>query len=73
MALNATSAPARLTIPPFQLSAQGDPPGGDVRQIPAIVADVEEMLHEREIDICHKSVRYSWNGFGQRTTGRSPS
>jgi len=26
--------------------------------------DVEDLLHERRIDICHEAVRYWWNRFG---------
>jgi putative transposase len=26
--------------------------------------NVEDILHERGLDICHETVRYWWNGFG---------
>ena len=35
----------------------------DVR-FPLSLRNVEDLLHERGIDICHESVRYWWNRFG---------
>jgi putative transposase len=31
---------------------------------PLSLRNVEGLLHERGIDICHKTVRYWWNRFG---------
>lgn len=31
---------------------------------PLILRQVEDILHERGIDICHETVRYWWNKFG---------
>ncbi|HXG70229.1 MAG TPA: IS6 family transposase, partial [Gemmatimonadaceae bacterium] len=71
MALNATSAPTRIALSLFQLFARGDPPGGaDVRQIPPLsLRNVEDLLHERGIDISHETVRYWWNRFGPLFAG----
>ena len=31
---------------------------------PLSLRNVEDLLHERGIDICHETVRYWWNRFG---------
>ena len=31
---------------------------------PLSLRNVEDLLHERGIDICHETVRYWWNKFG---------
>ena len=33
-------------------------------RFPFSVRNVEDLLHERGIDICHETVRYWWNRFG---------
>jgi putative transposase len=33
-------------------------------KFPLSLRNVEDLLHERGIDICHESVRYWWNRFG---------
>ena len=33
-------------------------------RFPLSVRNVEGLLHERGIDICHETVRYWWNRFG---------
>jgi putative transposase len=33
-------------------------------QFPLSLRNVEDLLHERRIDICHETVRYWWNRFG---------
>jgi putative transposase len=33
-------------------------------RFPLSLRNVEELLHERGIDICHETVRYWWNRFG---------
>ena len=33
-------------------------------RFPLSLRQVEDILHERGIDICHKTVRYWWNRFG---------
>ena len=33
-------------------------------RFPLSLRNVEDLLHERGIDICHESVRYWWNRFG---------
>jgi putative transposase len=33
-------------------------------RLPLSLRDVEDLLHERGIDICHETVRYWWNKFG---------
>ncbi len=33
-------------------------------RFPLSLRNVEDLLHEREIDICHETVRYWWNRFG---------
>ncbi len=52
-------------VPLVRLIAGGDPAGSDdVRQIPAVAENVEDLLHERGIDICHETVRLWWTRFG---------
>ena len=31
---------------------------------PLSLRNVEDLLHEREIDVCHETVRFWWNRFG---------
>lgn len=33
-------------------------------RFPLSLRNVEDLLHERGIDICHETVRYWWNRFG---------
>ena len=33
-------------------------------RFPLSLRNVEDLLHERGIDICHESIRYWWNRFG---------
>jgi putative transposase len=33
-------------------------------RFPLSLRNVEDLLHERGIDICHETVRYWWNKFG---------
>jgi len=33
-------------------------------RFPLSLRNVEDLLHERDIDICHEKVRYWWNRFG---------
>ena len=33
-------------------------------RLPLSLRNVEDLLHERAIDICHDTVRYWWNRFG---------
>jgi putative transposase len=33
-------------------------------RFPLSLRNVEDLLHERGIDICHESVRFLWNRFG---------
>ena len=33
-------------------------------RFPLLLRNVEDLLHERGIDICHENVRYWWNRFG---------
>ena len=33
-------------------------------RFPLSLRNVEDLLHERSIDICHETVRYWWNRFG---------
>jgi putative transposase len=46
-------------------ATSGDPPGGDdVRQYPPSLRNIEDLLAERGIDVCHETVRFWWNRFG---------
>ena len=36
---------------------------------PLSLRNVEDLLHERGIDICHETVRYWWNRFGPMFAG----
>ena len=38
--------------------------GDDVCRFPLSLRQVEDLLHERGIDICHETVRLWWNRFG---------
>ena len=31
---------------------------------PLSLRQVEDILHERGIDVCHETIRYWWNNFG---------
>ena len=33
-------------------------------RFPLSLRNVEDLLHERGVDICHETVRYWWNRFG---------
>jgi putative transposase len=33
-------------------------------RFPLSLRNVEDLLHERGVDICHETVRYWWNKFG---------
>ena len=37
-------------------------------RFPLSLRNVEDLLHERGIDICHETVRYWWNKFGPMFT-----
>ena len=38
-------------------------------RFPLSLRNVEDLLHERGIDICHETVRYWWNRFGPMFSG----
>ncbi len=38
---------------------------------PLSLRNVEDMLHERGIDICHETVRFWWDRFGPMSPRRS--
>ena len=40
-------------------------------KFPLSLRNVEDLLHERGIDICHETVRLWWNRFGPITRSRS--
>ena len=54
-------------VPIFSLFACGNPPHSDDVYIgyPLSLRNVEDLLFERGIDICHEKVRHWWNRFGQ--------
>ena len=57
--------PAAEPISPVQLLVRADPSGGyDVYPLPAPLGNVEDLLAERGIDLCHGTVRFWWNRFG---------
>jgi len=35
-------------------------------RFPLSLLNVEDLLHERGIDICHETVRFWWHRFGQK-------
>ena len=35
-------------------------------RFPLSLRNVEDLLHERGIDICHETVRFWWHWFGQK-------
>ena len=51
------------SVPLLQQLARGDPPHGDDVH-PLSLRQVEDLLFERGIDICHETVRFWWNRFG---------
>ncbi len=40
-------------------------------KFPLSLRNVEDLLHERGIDICHETVRFWWNRFGRCSPRRS--
>ena len=55
---------ARWSLSLVRQLAQGDPAGGDdVRPLPLSLRNVEDLLYERGIDICHETVRLWWTRF----------
>ena len=55
----------RQPFPLFRQRAGGDPAGGHaVRRDPLSLRNVEDILAERGIDICHETVRLWWNRLG---------
>lgn len=39
-------------------------------RFPLSLRNVEDVLHERRIDICHETVRYWWHRFGPLFSGK---
>jgi putative transposase len=51
-------------IPLLQFVTRGDPSrGNDVLRYPLSLRNIEDLLSERGIDICHETVRFWWNRF----------
>ena len=49
----------------FNSSSRGNSPRGDVvHPVSAALRQVEDLLFERGVDICHETVRFWWNRFG---------
>ena len=70
VALNTTSAPTRIAFRYFNSSPEV------IRlavlmyvKCPLLLRSVEDLLHERGIDISHETVRYWWNRFGPLFAG----
>ena len=40
-------------------------------QLPLSLRNVEDLLHERGIDISHETVRFWWNRFGHISSSRT--
>ena len=38
-------------------------------RFPLSLRNVEDLLHERGIEVCHETVRYWWNRFGPMFAG----
>ena len=57
-------ARASQSVPLLQLVAGGNPVGGALS-----LWNVEDLLFERGIDICHETVRLWWNRFGPLFAG----
>ena len=69
-ALDAPPAQASIAVSLLQLVARGDPAGGaDVCALPLSLRNVEDLLFERGIDICHETIRLWWNRFGPLLAG----
>ena len=61
------------SVPVFQQLARGHPFGrDDVREIPAVTGNVEDLLAERGIDVSYETVRFWWNRFGPIFCRRDP-
>ena len=60
---------AAQPVSPLQLIARGDPPGGNDVRFSLSLRNVEDLLFERGIDICHETVRHWWNRFGPMFAG----
>ncbi|MEW9855423.1 hypothetical protein ABUH87_09595 [Novosphingobium sp. M1R2S20] len=68
--MDASSSQACLSVLVLQLVAGGDPAcGADVCPLPLSLRNVEDLLFERGIDICHETVRLWWNRFGPMFAG----
>jgi putative transposase len=52
------------SIPLFQQLARGNPDRCLAVKYPLSLRNVEDLLAERGIDICHETVRQWWNRFG---------
>jgi len=42
-------------------------------RFPLSLRNVEDLLHERGIDICHETVRFWWHRFGLSTAEQKPA
>lgn len=42
-------------------------------RFPLSLRNVEDLLHERRIEICYETVRFWWNGFGPMFAAELPS
>lgn len=63
--IDASPQKASQSVPVFSLLTRGDPYGSpDVCAFSAVLRNVEDLLHERGIDLCHETVRLWWNRFG---------
>ena len=66
---HATPEEASQPVPLFQFVTSDHPPGGDLVvmmyvRFPLSLRNVEDLLAERGIDICHETMRLWWNRFG---------
>jgi putative transposase len=63
--LNVQTTQASQPLSLLQLVTRGDPArGDDVCPVPLSLRNVEDLLFERGIDICHETVRMWWNRIG---------
>ena len=61
---------AVIAVPLLQLVVRGDQAGGaDVCALPLSLRNVEDLLFERGINVCHETVRLWWNRFGPLFAG----
>ena len=64
-----TSGEYRFDLLMLQSSQELEPPVNSARFNPLSLRQVEDLLFERGVDICHETVRFWWNRFAPMFAG----